>query len=168
MSSDFKSHKQQSPDEQDNSQFRNEKPKRSGVNLRGLFIWLLPVVVAALVFHYLVSPKLLKEIPAITHLYHIEKSASHLKTAENKALHYVAKPIQMTKKAIETNGVTDQDKSTRHDKKLIGGDKDEHGCYRSAGYAWCHSTNQCERPWILAKKVGFDNSEVAFKQYCHN
>ncbi|KAJ3268258.1 hypothetical protein HDV01_003232 [Terramyces sp. JEL0728] len=30
---------------------------------------------------------------------------------------------------------------------VVGGDKDAHGCIRSAGYTWCESTQQCQRPW---------------------
>ena len=30
---------------------------------------------------------------------------------------------------------------------LLGNDRDEHGCIRSAGYVWCESLNQCHRPW---------------------
>ncbi len=35
--------------------------------------------------------------------------------------------------------------------KVVGGDRDEHGCIGSAGYQWCASTSQCVRPWELAK-----------------
>ena len=35
--------------------------------------------------------------------------------------------------------------------KLVGADKDEHGCIGSAGYQWCASIKQCVRPWELAK-----------------
>jgi hypothetical protein len=31
--------------------------------------------------------------------------------------------------------------------KLIGGEKDEHGCLGSAGYSWCPSTKKCQRMW---------------------
>jgi eight-cysteine-cluster-containing protein len=31
--------------------------------------------------------------------------------------------------------------------KLIGGDKDEHGCLVAAGYSWCPSTQQCQKMW---------------------
>lgn len=33
------------------------------------------------------------------------------------------------------------------DEKLIGGDKDEHGCLGSAGYQWCPSQEKCLRMW---------------------
>ena len=32
-------------------------------------------------------------------------------------------------------------------KKLIGGDKDEHGCYIAAGYSWCETKQKCLRNW---------------------
>lgn len=31
--------------------------------------------------------------------------------------------------------------------KLIGGDKDEHGCLIAAGYSWCEVKQKCLRPW---------------------
>lgn len=31
------------------------------------------------------------------------------------------------------------------DKKLIGGDKDSHGCLVGAGYSWCESKQKCLR-----------------------
>lgn len=31
--------------------------------------------------------------------------------------------------------------------KLIGGDKDEHGCLTAAGYSWCENKNKCLREW---------------------
>ncbi|WP_370979529.1 hypothetical protein [Agaribacterium sp. ZY112] len=52
--------------------------------------------------------------------------------------------------------------------QLAGSDKDEHGCIGSAGYAWCISTQQCERPWELAQKEGFENSDKAFSAFCKN
>lgn len=47
-----------------------------------------------------------------------------------------------------------------------GADRDAHGCIPSAGYAWCAKTNQCERPWELAEKHSFENSDQAFKSFC--
>ncbi|MCD9029978.1 hypothetical protein LDO26_17445 [Luteimonas sp. BDR2-5] len=52
------------------------------------------------------------------------------------------------------------------DLPLVGGDVDEHGCRGSAGYAWCAHTAQCERPWELAGREGFENSEAGFAAYC--
>ena len=49
-----------------------------------------------------------------------------------------------------------------------GSDRDAHGCIPSAGYAWCGSTRQCERPWELAKAKGFDNSPEDFDRFCRN
>ncbi|HHL4077732.1 hypothetical protein [Burkholderia sola] len=51
---------------------------------------------------------------------------------------------------------------------LVGGDRDAHGCIGSAGYAWCERTQQCERPWELAKAKGFANSAQAYEQFCQN
>ncbi|WP_027781943.1 MULTISPECIES: hypothetical protein [Burkholderia] len=51
---------------------------------------------------------------------------------------------------------------------LVGCDRDAHGCIGSAGYAWCEQTQQCERPWELAKAHGFANSAQAYEQFCRN
>ncbi|KXF81830.1 serine protease [Enterovibrio coralii] len=56
--------------------------------------------------------------------------------------------------------------SSPYDSGKVGADKDEHGCIGSAGYAWCASTNQCERSWELAKDKGFENTEENFDAYC--
>jgi hypothetical protein len=48
----------------------------------------------------------------------------------------------------------------------VGSDRDAHGCIPSAGYRWCASTNQCERPWEIAKAKGFEPTAEAFEQYC--
>ncbi len=31
--------------------------------------------------------------------------------------------------------------------QIIGGDKDEHGCYVAAGYSWCETKQKCYRAW---------------------
>ena len=49
---------------------------------------------------------------------------------------------------------------------MPGSDRDEYGCIGSAGYSWCIRSNQCERPWELAKKEGFENTREGFQQYC--
>ncbi len=33
------------------------------------------------------------------------------------------------------------------EEKLIGGDRDEHGCIGSAGYSWCEAKGKCLRSW---------------------
>jgi predicted amidohydrolase YtcJ len=52
--------------------------------------------------------------------------------------------------------------------KLVGADRDAHGCIGSAGYSWCEKTGSCERPWELAKKHGFENTKEAFDSFCKN
>jgi hypothetical protein len=49
---------------------------------------------------------------------------------------------------------------------MTGSDRDEHGCIGSAGYQWCERTRQCERPWELAEKEGFENTPEQFEAYC--
>ncbi|MCA8275556.1 hypothetical protein LGN17_24020 [Burkholderia sp. AU30280] len=51
---------------------------------------------------------------------------------------------------------------------MVGSDRDAHGCIPSAGYSWCEATQQCERPWELAKQKGFANSAQAYDQFCRN
>lgn len=31
--------------------------------------------------------------------------------------------------------------------KIIGGERDEHGCLGPAGYQWCPSSGKCQRMW---------------------
>lgn len=38
-------------------------------------------------------------------------------------------------------------------KKLLGGDKDAHGCIATAGYIWCELLQTCVRPWELANYI---------------
>jgi len=38
-------------------------------------------------------------------------------------------------------------RSSDHVFKVLGGDRDEHGCIPSAGYQWCPATSECIRPW---------------------
>ncbi|WP_429551992.1 hypothetical protein [Paraburkholderia sp. MM5477-R1] len=49
---------------------------------------------------------------------------------------------------------------------VVGADRDAHGCIGSAGYSWCESTHQCERPWELARQKGFALSAEQFAHYC--
>jgi len=49
---------------------------------------------------------------------------------------------------------------------MPGSDRDEHGCIGSAGYQWCERSNQCERPWELAEKEGFENTPEQFDAFC--
>jgi hypothetical protein len=52
--------------------------------------------------------------------------------------------------------------------KLLGANRDMHGCIGSAGYAWCEKTGRCERPWKLASKQGFENTMTAFDKFCNH
>lgn len=47
-----------------------------------------------------------------------------------------------------------------------GADRDAHGCIGSAGYRWCQRTQQCERPWELAKAKGLENTAEDITAYC--
>jgi hypothetical protein len=50
--------------------------------------------------------------------------------------------------------------------ELLGADRDEHGCIRSAGYSWCAREASCVRPWELAQKKGLQNTERSLNDYC--
>jgi len=71
-------------------------------------------------------------------------------------------------KDIKVAAVVHKGEMVLNKKKLVGSDKDAHGCIGSAGFKWCAKTNQCERPWELAKKEKFDNTAEAFKSFCGN
>ncbi len=82
-----------------------------------------------------------------------------------------ANPLKVDKSKIREIKVLE----TINDGKTIyratakpGSDKDAHGCIGSAGYKWCAKTNQCERPWELAKKEKFEKSAEAFNSFCSN
>ncbi len=69
-------------------------------------------------------------------------------------------------KDIPVYAVVHKGEMTINQKKLIGGDKDAHGCIGTAGFKWCAKTKQCERPWELAKKEKFEKSAEAFDAFC--
>ena len=64
------------------------------------------------------------------------------------------------------SGCSLSDAVNSDDGKLPGSDRDIHGCIGSAGYAWCDRSSQCERPWELAEKEGFDNNREQFEARC--
>jgi hypothetical protein len=49
---------------------------------------------------------------------------------------------------------------------IVGADRDRHGCIGSAGYSWCDRTQQCERPWELATRQGFEANGEGFSRFC--
>lgn len=51
---------------------------------------------------------------------------------------------------------------------MVGADRTDQGCIASAGYAWCDKLQRCVRPWEVADREGFDNTEQAFKQFCQS
>ena len=53
-------------------------------------------------------------------------------------------------------------------KRLVGADKDIHGCIGSAGYLWCTKENLCVRPWELAKDKNIENNEESLNKYCNS
>jgi len=75
-------------------------------------------------------------------------------------------PVKL--KDIPVAGVVYKGRMILNKPKLIGGDKDAHGCIGTAGFKWCAKTNKCERPWELAKKEKFEKSAEAFNSFCGN
>jgi hypothetical protein len=63
---------------------------------------------------------------------------------------------------------SDEPSSAEKHIPVVGSDHDAHGCIVSAGYRWCATTNQCERPWEIAKAKGFEPTAKAFEQYCRS
>jgi hypothetical protein len=43
--------------------------------------------------------------------------------------------------------VEQQQNQEENQNMIVGGDKDEHGCIGSAGYAWCEAKQKCLREW---------------------
>ena len=52
----------------------------------------------------------------------------------------------------------------------LGSVKDSNGCIPTAGYSWCESTQQCQRPWEeeCPDVVDVDDSEVADTKPCES
>ena len=83
-------------------------------------------------------------------------------------------PLKQAVADIKNNTVIETIKQGKtvykRDKEVVkpGSDRDAHGCIGSAGYSWCAKTNQCERPWELARKYNFENTQEAFDKFCNN
>ena len=67
-----------------------------------------------------------------------------------------------------SNSEPEESTAAGSDATTVGSDRDAHGCIPSAGYRWCATTIQCERPWELAKETGFEPTPEAFEQYCQS
>lgn len=68
--------------------------------------------------------------------------------------------------AVFISGCSLNDTGSKADANMLGADRDKNGCIGSAGYSWCARSNQCERPWELAKKEDFKNTIEEFEAYC--
>ncbi len=68
--------------------------------------------------------------------------------------------------AMLLGGCSSQNSADADSTNIVGSDRDAHDCIGSAGYSWCARTAQCERPWELAKKSGFENTPGNFAKYC--
>ncbi len=71
-------------------------------------------------------------------------------------------------KDIPITGVVYKGRIILNKGKLLGGHHDAHGCIGSAGYSWCEKTQQCERPWELAKEKNFADTPRSFAAFCNN
>jgi len=56
-------------------------------------------------------------------------------------------PCAETKESCPQDCVENEVEPSNRGQKIIGGDKDEHGCLIAAGYSWCESKNKCLRIW---------------------
>ncbi len=52
--------------------------------------------------------------------------------------------------------------------KLIGGDKDAHGCLPSAGYSWCEVKQKCLRTWEEKCEAVSANPTAGWKTYINS
>ncbi len=99
----------------------------------------------------------------------LEKSIGSIKRAKRANFTLLAenplkvKPMHI--KDIKVLGVIYNGELSMNE-KLVGADKDVHGCIGSSGYKWCGATKNCERPWELAKAKGFQNTTEAFNKFC--
>ncbi|MCT4617400.1 MAG: hypothetical protein N4A38_04280 [Candidatus Gracilibacteria bacterium] len=57
------------------------------------------------------------------------------------------------KEALEKTEKQNKESTMIEDNKLIGGDRDEHGCIGSAGYTWNEEKQKCTRPWEDKKEI---------------
>lgn len=60
----------------------------------------------------------------------------------------------------------DPQPATPSQPRMLGADRDPHGCIPSAGYSWCARERACVRPWELAKEKALDRGAAAFEAYC--
>lgn len=84
------------------------------------------------------------------------------------------KPVPQENPAVEVQKSVEE---TKTEEKLIGGDKDDHGCLIGAGYSWCEEKQKCLRVWeeecaessengitkALAKKYEKELGEVSIR-----
>lgn len=45
-------------------------------------------------------------------------------------------------------------------RKLVGNDRDDHGCLRSAGYQWSYALNDCVRIWEKGERFEANQNNV--------
>lgn len=64
------------------------------------------------------------------------------------------------------NGCSFEEPLNSKEKNTMGSDKNAQGCIPSAGYKWCARTEQCERPWEIAKHNDTENTSENFDFYC--
>ena len=50
--------------------------------------------------------------------------------------------------------------------KILGGDRDEHGCIGSAGFLWCEKKQKCLRPWEEKCDENSENSAAEIPKNC--
>ena len=80
----------------------------------------------------------------------------------------ITRLVVLTAALLGTSAALASDEPTAAGKQThaVGGDRDDHGCIRSAGYRWCAKVSECVRPWELAKEQGFEPTPEAVEDYC--
>ena len=68
--------------------------------------------------------------------------------------------------SFQLGGCVSPDAEKPDKANAVGSDKDQYGCIASAGYSWCARSERCERPWELAGRAGFPNTQEDFTRYC--
>lgn len=82
------------------------------------------------------------------------------------ALRIAATALLLIVAACETPSAAPTAPAAPADPLIVGADRDAHGCIGSAGYRWCERTAQCERPWELAARAGYEPGAENTERYC--
>lgn len=82
--------------------------------------------------------------------YNIPSGKGTLKKGDARCvggLEIIDKSSKNINDATNTNSASNTNGANENTNLPLGGDRDEHGCVGSAGYAWCESAQKCQRSW---------------------